>query len=235
MQLSKRMHLLASKVTEGNRLADVGTDHGYIPIALVLEKKIPSAIAMDVNQGPLERARAHIHTYRLDTYIDVRLSDGLHGLEPKEADTVLIAGMGGALTVRILREGSHCLDTVKELILQPQSEIRLVREYICGYGFCITEEDMVEEDGKYYSVIRAVHGQAAPLNNDMLCYGDIRVQNSPEILLSYIQEEYEKCERILEILREKGQENTARMEELTEKSRRLARVLGQLLKLRAVI
>ncbi len=235
MQLSKRMRLLASKVTEGNRLADVGTDHGYIPIALILEKKIPSAIAMDVNQGPLERARAHIHTYRLDTYIDARLSDGLHGLKPGEADTVLIAGMGGALTVRILREGAHCLDTIKELILQPQSEIYLVRKYICGHGFCIVEEDMVKEDGKYYSVIKAVHGQTVPLNSEMLCYGDIRVQSSPEILLAYIQGEYEKYKRILEVLREKGQENTARMKELTEKSEGLARVLGQLLKLRAMI
>jgi len=90
---------------------------------------------------------------------------------------------------------------------------------------------MVKEDGKYYSVIKAVHGQAVPLNSEMLFYGDIRVQSSPEILLAYIQGEYEKCKRILEVLREKGQENTARMEELTEKSERLARVFGQLLKL----
>lgn len=102
MKLSKRMQRLASLVTEGNRLADVGTDHGYIPIALVQEGKIPHAIAMDVNAGPLSRAIEHIRESGLSTYIETRQSDGLAGLLPKEADTVLIAGMGGMLTVRIL-------------------------------------------------------------------------------------------------------------------------------------
>ena len=117
MKLSKRMQRLASLVAGGNRLADVGTDHGYIPIALIEEGRIPGAIAMDVNQGPLLRAEAHIREFGLSTYIETRRSDGLAGLAPGEADTVLIAGMGGRLTVRILEEGGHCLGAVKELIL----------------------------------------------------------------------------------------------------------------------
>lgn len=229
MQLSKRMRLLASKVTKGNRLADVGTDHGYIPIALVLEKRIPSAIAMDVNPGPLERAREHIRTYGLDTYIETRLSDGLHELKAEETDTVLIAGMGGALTVRILGEGTHCLDTVKELILQPQSEIHLVRKWLCRNGFRIVEEDIVLDDGKYYPVMKAVHGQAEPPDGASLFHGEVRIQKSPDVLAAFLKKEDEKNEKILSLLREKGQEDTDRMRELTEKKERYHTVLGRLL------
>lgn len=105
IQLSKRMSALASLVTEGSRLADIGTDHGYIPIALVQKGRIPSALAMDVGKGPLSRAREHIHSQGLDTYIETRLSDGLTELHEGEADTVLIAGMGGMLMKRILEGG----------------------------------------------------------------------------------------------------------------------------------
>lgn len=228
MQLSKRMHRLSSSVTEGNRLADVGTDHGYVPIDLVLRKKIPSAIAMDVNKGPLERAREHIHTYGLDTYIETRLSDGLACLGPGEADTVLIAGMGGALTVRILSGGSHCLDSVKELVLQPQSEIHLVREWLCGNGFCIELEDIVLDEGKYYPLMRAVHGPSSVLTKAERYYGCAAVQRSPETLKEYLLSEMDKNEKIRKLLQENGQSGSARMQELNEKKERLHTMLSEL-------
>ena len=217
MQLSKRMALLASKVTEGNRLADVGTDHGYVPIALVKEKKIPSAIAMDVNPGPLRRAKEHIQEYGLDTYIETRLSDGLKELRSGEADTVLIAGMGGSLTVRILREGSHCLDSVRELILQPQSDIHMVREYLCSHDFRIVEEDMVLDEGKYYPLMKVVHGQADTVNESELSYGNLRLQKSPDILELYLNEEIRKTEQILHTLREAGKADSERAKEILQK------------------
>ena len=106
MELSKRLRMNASFVTPGNRLADVGTDHGYIPIALVQTGKVSRAIAMDINKGPLERAALHIREQHLEDRITTRLSDGMTALKEGEADTVLIAGMGGALTVHILEGGS---------------------------------------------------------------------------------------------------------------------------------
>lgn len=217
MQLSKRMTLLASMVTAGNRLADVGTDHGYIPIALVQEGKIPSAVAMDVNKGPLSRAEEHIHSCGLDAYIETRLSDGLEKLKPGEADTVLIAGMGGALTIRILNNGRHCLDTVRELILQPQSEIHLVREYLSRNHFRIEEEDIVYEDGKYYPVMHVVHGHGEPMNEAELYYGVIRKQRSPQVLENYLRAEIKKTEAILHMLREARKEASGRAQELRKK------------------
>ena len=160
MELSKRLYAVARLVTPGGRLADIGTDHAYVPIYLAQTGSISGAVAMDVNRGPLLRAQEHICENGLESCIAVRLSDGLQKLEAGEADTVLIAGMGGALTIRILAAGSHVLPSVKELILQPQSEIFKVREWLEAYGYIITEEDMVCEDGKYYQMMRAVAGAA---------------------------------------------------------------------------
>ena len=121
---------MASMVTTGGILADIGTDHAYVPIALVQRQKIKGAIAMDINEGPLARAQEHIRAARLEEYIQTRLSDGAEALLPNEADSILIAGMGGELILHILTEGESVCSTAKELILQPQSEIHKVREYL---------------------------------------------------------------------------------------------------------
>ena len=105
MKLSKRLETVASFVPKGSNIADIGTDHGYVPIYLVREGQAEHAVAMDVRKGPLERARAHVAEAGLGSRIDVRLSDGLAGLKPGEADCVVIAGMGGELIIHILEEG----------------------------------------------------------------------------------------------------------------------------------
>ena len=124
------MKAVASMVTTGGILADIGTDHAYVPIALVQRQKIKGAIAMDINEGPLARAQEHIRAARQEEYIQTRLSDGAEALLPNEADSILIAGMGGELILHILTEGESVCSTAKELILQPQSEIHKVREYL---------------------------------------------------------------------------------------------------------
>ena len=105
VKISNRLMTAAALVTQGYTLADVGTDHGYIPIYLLQQKKIPSAIAMDINEGPLERAKEHIALYGLQAYIQTRLSDGVAALKPGEVEAVLIAGMGGGLVMHILKTG----------------------------------------------------------------------------------------------------------------------------------
>ena len=168
MQLSKRLSAVAEFVTPGGCLVDVGTDHGYVPIALLEQKKISSAIAMDVNRGPLERAREHITQYNMGDYIETRLSDGLHALQAGEGDSLLIAGMGGGLTVRILSEGEPLLSGFGELILEPQSDIDRVRAWLLEHGFYLAQENFVEEDGKYYPILRAVHGEKEDLKAEEL-------------------------------------------------------------------
>lgn len=155
MELSKRLSAVAALVTDGYRLADIGTDHAYIPICLAGTGRIPEAVAMDVNPGPLLRAEENIRMHGLEDRIKTRISDGFASLEKGEADAAVIAGMGGPLMIRILREGAEVVSTLKECVLQPQSEIEKVRAFLLEEGFFFLDEDMVEEDGKYYPMMKA--------------------------------------------------------------------------------
>ena len=159
MQLSKRLQAVANMVSAGSRLADVGCDHAFLPLFLIREKRIPLAIAMDVKKGPLSRAAEHIRDACLEDKIETRLSDGLKALTPFEADTLVIAGMGGILIQKILSESSDVRDSFKEIILQPQSDIPGVRRYMPEAGFDLVDEDMVKEDGKYYFIMKWVPGK----------------------------------------------------------------------------
>lgn len=147
--------------TAPRRVADVGTDHGYVPIALVLRDPEVRVVAMDVRPGPLERARAHIREQGLEERIETRLGDGVEKLKEGEADTVIIAGMGGELVIHILEGGRRLWDAVGRWILSPQSELDKVRRYLDSHGFIITDEAMVEEDGKYYTVMEAARRRRA--------------------------------------------------------------------------
>lgn len=141
------MKAVASMVTAGYTLCDVGTDHGYVPIALVQGNIIPKAIAVDINKGPLERANEHIRANGLTEQITTRLSNGLEAIHDGEVDSIVIAGMGGELVIHILTAGETVCRSAKELILQPQSEVSKVREYVRNTGYKIVDEDMILEDG----------------------------------------------------------------------------------------
>ena len=107
MELSTRLKAVADFVTAGYKLADIGTDHAYIPIALMEQNLIPGAIAMDINEGPLQRAGEHIAENRMEKKIEIRLSNGFSALKKGEAESAVIAGMGGGLMIRILTEGER--------------------------------------------------------------------------------------------------------------------------------
>jgi len=160
-QLSKRLMAVANLVTAqgkpySKRVADVGCDHAYVSIYLVENGIADYCLAMDINEGPLERARKNIAVHGLEDRIETRLGAGLSQVRPGEVDTVLMAGMGGILTRDILRENVQISGSLQEWVLQPQSDIWLVRRYIREAGFRIEEEDIVKEDGKYYPMFRAV-------------------------------------------------------------------------------
>ena len=203
MQLSQRLSSVASMVTAGNCLADVGTDHGYVPIYLYERKIIPHAIAMDVNKGPLERAALHIAESGMKEAIETRLSDGLTALKPGEADSVVVAGMGGPLIIRILSAHPEITESLKELILQPQSEISEVRIWLYEQGYEIVEEHMVFEDGKYYPMFKAVKNLEAKKLTDLeYKYGKLSVLGEPEVLRAYLVREIANKQTILQKLSE---------------------------------
>ena len=128
-------------MSNGVTVADVGTDHGYIPIYLVESGKNKCAIAMDINRGPLDRAEAHIRMHGLGEQIKTRLSDGVQKLQIGECDCVIVAGMGGGLVIKIMEDGEEIFRNLTEFILQPQSEIAKVRQYLCEHNYRIIAED----------------------------------------------------------------------------------------------
>lgn len=189
MRLSKRLETVASFVPKGSRLADVGTDHGYVPIYLALQNQISHGIAMDVRSGPLDRAREHVTRYGLNDRIELRLSDGMKELRAGEADTVVIAGMGGELMMRILEEGSHVRDSVLTWILSPQSDFFKVRQYLQEQGFCIDEETMLADEGKYYTVMKVSRGLMRYEREIELKYGKHLLDSRHPVLKSFLEKE----------------------------------------------
>ncbi len=153
--LSKRLRAIADMVTTGNRVCDVGCDHGFIPIWLAEQKISPKVLAMDVRSGPLGAAKEHIAERGLDSCIETRLSNGLHNYNVGEADTLICAGMGGGLMMRILSEEPDKAASFQEMILQPQSEIEQFRAGLREMGYRIIDEIMIEEEGKFYPMMRA--------------------------------------------------------------------------------
>ncbi len=206
--LSKRLSCLAGMVSQGAVLADIGTDHGYIPIDLVQSGRICRAFAMDIGKGPLLRAKGHITACGLEEYITLRLSDGVSGLVPGEADAILIAGMGGGVTLHILKEGRAVVAAANELILQPQSEIEKVRAYLLQSGYAIDRERIVFEDGKYYPMFhvdlhtaREDFARYSDRDWQMICrYGKVWRNEDPKVLRQYLLHMAAQYEAILERL-----------------------------------
>lgn len=207
------MKAVAAMVTPGSVLADIGTDHGYVPIALVQKKKIPKAIAMDVNVGPLTHAREHIAEVGLEEYIETRLSDGVQKLKEKEADSILIAGMGGELVVHIITEGMEVCRSAKELVLQPQSDLEKVRRFLREEKFKIVDEDMVIEDGKYYPMMKVVpveedeFWEMIPQDAIRPCYmyGPLLLKNGNPSLRKFLVKQHKQLEKILKELEKQSE------------------------------
>ncbi len=158
LELSPRLALIAGWVPPGAKLADVGTDHAYLPVWLTLHGRVVSAIASDLRKGPLERARATGRTYGAEG-IDFRLGDGLAFIRPDEADTIVIAGMGGENIAAILAAAPWTADGRHTLLLQPQTRAEELRRFLMDHGYAITREALVCDRGTIYPVMEAGAGE----------------------------------------------------------------------------
>lgn len=154
MELGKRLKKVADLISPAEVFADVGCDHGYLSIYLVEKKRCQRVIAMDINKGPLQKAEENIHKFGYGDYIETRLSNGLDKLSAGEAEGYVCAGMGGPLALEILWNDRDKVKDMKQVVLQPQSELWLVRRILKKWGFVIEQEDIELEDGKYYFMMR---------------------------------------------------------------------------------
>ncbi len=214
-RLSARLQTIADWVTCGSRLADVGCDHAFLAIWLVQNGQVPSAVVSDVRPGPLSRAEAHIREAGLDGRIEARLSDGLQNIRPGEADTLVIAGMGGPLMIRILTEGFEKLESFREMILQPQSDIPGFRRFLLDSGLQITDERIVEEDGKFYPMMKVTKCGTTDSrwSEEEIFYGRYLLRRKDPVLEKYLQREERIQEKILRELGEKRSETAEKRRE----------------------
>ena len=245
MKLSSRLQMVANQITEGMIVADIGTDHGYIPIYQIVNNLSPMGYACDVNEGPLKRALENVNLYGVREKITLLLSNGLAVFEKGEykdnsPESIVIAGMGGALINRIIAEGINTANNAKELILSPHSEIPEVRKFLYNNGWVIIAEDMVKEDGKFYTVIKAVK-KTELLNENTEChakyctdyevadegselseveytYGRLLLSEKHKVLYEYLKKEEDTNNRILCNLKENGGSSSiSRITEIEEK------------------
>ncbi|MBQ9978636.1 MAG: SAM-dependent methyltransferase [Clostridia bacterium] len=207
IKLNERLMTAVQFVREGSRLADVGTDHGYLPIFLILEGRISFAIAADINRGPLDKADENIHKYALDGKIKTVLCDGLTRIDKREVDDIAIFGMGGELIVNILDEAPWLKDTAKRLILQPMTHPEKLRKYLADNGYSIIGEALSFDRGKIYQTICAEYdGIIREFDEITLLYGEYILKNGGELLSEQMEMDSKKLLRKIEGKRAGGED-----------------------------
>lgn len=168
--LDNRLSMCASFVRENVKLVDIGTDHAYLPVWLVLNNKIKSALACDINEGPLSSGMETVNRYELGEKITLRLSDGLQNVRKCEADDIVIAGMGGELITKILSQCDWAKSEGKHFILQPMTKCEVLIKWLCENGFEILEQDACECDNKHYTVMLVSYTGKCFSPDESFCY-----------------------------------------------------------------
>ena len=208
MKLTDRLLKIASLVTEGKRVADIGTDHGYIPVYLLNQGKVPYAILADVNKGPLENARGEVRHNKLLDKVDLRLGSGIEVLEKGEVDEVIIAGMGGILISELLEAKLEVARSVDKLILQPMQAQNELRKYLLNNGFEILNEVLVKEDFRIYEIIITKYSGKNTEVKDEIYYevGTKLIENKDPLLNEFIDKKIYMYNSIIKKIEGKSSE-----------------------------
>ena len=198
MQLDARLAAIAALVPHGTTLADIGADHAYLAATLVLHGHAPRAVVGDLSAGACEAARRTVGTQRLTQQIDVRQGDGLSVLLPGEAESIVIAGMGGALITDILAGAQDILGDVGTLVLQPMNGAEKLRRWLYAHDWTIERETLARAGGHLYEIIRAVHGHTEMPDEALLHIGPQIVQQRDPLLGEHIARKAARLARAAE-------------------------------------
>ena len=212
MKLSRRLSAVKQYIPPGSAVADIGCDRGELSLALLREGIAEKVILSDISPQSLYRAERYFAGTAEAQRAEFRVGNGLQVLAPGEADYAVFAGMGGLTVCAILREGRAVIDALKGMILQAQGNSDKVRALLAEIGFCLKDECMVEEDGKFYTVLHAVPGTLS-LDETELFAGPFLLRRRDAVLKAHLAEEKAKSQRILAELSQRGQ-GEARQEEL---------------------
>lgn len=231
IELSLRMKAVADMVVPGGCVADIGCDHAFVSIYLIESRSAERIIASDLRTGPVDIARQNVCARGLETVIDVRMGDGLDVIMPGEADTIILAGMGGMLINKILQQGVKTVRLAKQLVLQPQSDLAQVRKQIRQMGGKIHREEMVVDMDKYYTILDVRMQESYEPDVKMQEPSDAKVEDAGQevfdrygkdlllrrhpVLYTYLQKEADSYNKVLQLLRGQQTEKAKqRMEEL---------------------
>lgn len=201
--LDKRLQEVVNYIPEGSILADIGSDHAYVPCYLVQQGRVSRAIAGEVNRGPMEAALAQVQLIGATNQIDVRLGNGLAVLEKDEATCISICGMGGSLIRSILEDGKEKLGAVERLVLQPNVDGQHVRGWLLEAGFKLIAESIVEENDKIYEVLVGERGAETRYSEDaeerkwQLIFGPELITTRPEAFKLKWRREADKLDYVL--------------------------------------
>ncbi len=170
MTLDKRLSMVASLVRQGSRVADIGTDHAYLPVHLVQTGVAVSGIAADIGQGPLEAARHTVMAAGLQDKISLRLGDGLAPIDPDEVEDIVIAGMGGETMAAILDAAPWVKHAQYQLVLQPMTRAEDLRRWLLRHGFTVITERLVQDGRHFYPVLAATYTGALYAEDELPIY-----------------------------------------------------------------
>lgn len=215
LRLQPRLQLLADLVPQGARLVDVGTDHGYLPVYLLQNGHIASAIAADIGEAPLDHARRTARQYGVEDSLQFLRCDGLAGISPDETDTVVIAGMGGETIIHILSRASWTRNGGTLLLLQPMTKQEELRRWLSENGYAQYAERLVRDKDYLYPVFTVYGGAGQELSVGEI-YGGVDIEVDP-LAGEHLSQRIRRLTQAAEGLRRGGgAENTARAEQLEE-------------------
>ncbi len=228
MELSKRLQKVASFVPKGKKVADIGSDHAYLPLYLVNEGIIDEAIAGEVVKGPFEAAEKNVRSHGRERQITVRLANGLRAIcEDDEVQVVTIAGMGGRLITTILEDGSEHLKTVERLILQPNIHSEPIRQWAVENSWKIIDEAILEEDDHIYEILVLERGEVTYTPLQLLVGPKLLIEKNATFQKKW-QDECRSWQNVLQSLEQaKSSEEVARKkEELRQKIEAIEKVMN---------
>lgn len=219
MELSKRLQFIASHIEKCNCIADIGTDHGYIPIYLIKNNICEKSIASDINKDPLDKCKLNCVIEETWNEVECRLGGGLSTLKPGEAQGAVIAGMGGNLIRDILENDMAVTEKLEYIVLQPAQNPEVLREYLYTNGYEILEEDLCLDEGIYYELFKVKKNDAERMVLQDLFYEIsprlLRVNNP--LMRDYLIEKKNKYTKILGLIKEDSQSAIDRKKEVLDK------------------
>lgn len=220
MKITKRLERVASHISKGSIVLDIGTDHGYIPVFLVKKGVSPSAIAADVNKKPLDKAKELIAENKMNDKVETRLGSGFEIIKDGEVDEVIIAGMGGVLISDLITAAGELPKKLKKLVLQPMQAQKELRKYLLKNGYEIIEEELVKEDGRIFEII-VVEYKGQDFSDgmeeiDFEISKKHRNQNNP-LFIEFLERKIHEEESILEKIKGKETKEVNEKREICKK------------------